>query len=283
MRNQRGPTDSRETDAGADRLRAGDLPPAGAEETTPYDRIGAGYSRHRVPDARIARAIVAALGDAQSVVNVGAGAGSYEPRDRRVVAVEPSREMIRQRPADAAPVVQASAQELPFRDGELDAAMTLLSIHHWPDWRAGLREMRRVARRVVLFTWDPEYDVEGFWLVRDYFPDIPALDRTIFPFMREIEGVLGRVAVTVVPVPHDCTDGFLGAYWRRPELYLDADRRGAISSFGKVAGVEARIERLRDDLRTGEWERRNGGLRGLEEIDLGYRLVVGAGGPVTGR
>ena len=169
------------------------------------------------------RAIIDALGPAASVVNVGAGAGSYEPADRRVVAVEPSREMIRQRPAGAAPVVQASATALPFAAGAFDAALAVLTVHHWPDRARGLAELRRVARdRVVILTWEP--DAARFWLVEDYFPELVAIDRAIFPTRDELERSLGPVELRPLPIPHDCVDGFLGAYWRRPHAYLD--RRG---------------------------------------------------------
>jgi SAM-dependent methyltransferase len=238
-----------------------------------YDRIGVGYSAYRRPDPRIAARIADALGPARSIVNVGAGAGSYELADRAVVAVEPSAEMVRQRPAAAAPAVRASAGRLPFRARAFDAAMAVLTIHHWPDWRAGVGEMRRVARgRVVILTWDPDHP--GFWLVQDYFPEILEIDRIILPRLAEIERVLGPCEVRPVPVPADCSDGFLGAYWRRPEVYLDAGARGAISSFAKIRTLDAGLDRLRADLADGTWQRRHGSLLALPEIDIGYRLVV---------
>jgi len=205
---------------------------------------------------------------------VGAGAGSYEPRDRHVVAVEPSLTMIRQRPVDAAPAVRAVAAALPFRDASFDAALAILTIHHWPDLGRGLAELARVARRrVVLLTHDPaEF---GFWLF-DYFPELSRIDRRILPTLDELRGALGAVSVFDVPVPRDCTDGFLGAYWCRPEAYLDAGVRSAISSFAKLAPAELEdgLARLAGDLRTGAWERRHGSLRTRESVDLGYRLVV---------
>lgn len=238
-----------------------------------YDDIGRSYSGHRRPDPRIARVINAALGDAQSVVNVGAGTGSYEPTDRAVVAVEPSSVMIAQRPANAAPVVRGSADHLPFADGAFEAALAILTVHHWSDRRAGLAEMRRVARgQVVVLTWDPEHP--GFWLVRDYFPDIIELDRSIFPTLAELEAVLGHVEVSAVPIPHDCVDGFLGAYWRRPVAYLDEGVRAGISTFARIKDVAPRIERLRAELEDGRWSMKNAELLGLEQLDVGYRLVV---------
>lgn len=237
-----------------------------------YDSIGHGYRNLRRPDPRIAAPIRHALGDAASVVNVGAGAGSYEPTDRRVIAVEPSLTMIRQRPRGAAPVVQASGTDLPFRDEAFDASLAILTIHHWPDRAKGLRELGRAARRrVVLLTWDPSYG--GFWLT-DYFPEMLEIDRKILPSVEELGRALGRISVTNVPVPHDCSDGFLGAYWRRPEAYLDPRVRSAISTFSKLSDLETGLVRLGDDLQSGEWRRRYGNLLRRSSLDLGYRLVV---------
>jgi SAM-dependent methyltransferase len=245
----------------------------GSELTELYDSIGAGYRRYRRPDPRIAAAIRRALGRAHTVVNVGAGAGSYEPTDRPVIAVEPSRAMIRQRPAGSAPVVQASAARLPFRQGAFASALAVLTVHHWPDRAAGLAELARVARRrVVIVTWDPA--ASGFWLVDDYFPAIGAIDRQIFPAIDEIRQALGRVEVRPLPVPYDCTDGFLGAHWRRPYAYLDPAVRGAMSTFARIGDVEPGLARLRSDLTDGSWARRHGHLMRQPELDLGYRLVV---------
>ncbi len=237
-----------------------------------YDAIGRGYARLRREDPRLAARIHAALGDARTVVNVGAGAGSYEPADRRVVAVEPSAVMVRQRRPGSAPVVRASAVDLPFADARFDAAMAILTIHHWPDWRRGLREMRRVARRVVLLTWDPASP--GFWLVQEYFPEIVEEDRAIFTGMDEIAEVLGDVSVEPVPVPADCVDGFLGAYWRRPEAYLDPGVRAAISAFAKMRDPAPALARLAADLADGTWHARWGHLLDRDELEIGYRLVV---------
>lgn len=238
-----------------------------------YDVIGRTYAAHRRPDPRIARSVDAALGDAETVINVGAGAGSYEPTDRRVVAVEPSGVMIAQRPAGSAPAVRAAAERLPFADDSFDAAMAVLTVHHWADRRAGLSEMRRVAReRVAVVTWDPAHP--AFWLTRDYFPDIIDFDRDIFPGLAEVEAVWGPVEVSVIRVPHDCADGFLGAYWQRPAAYLDERVRAGISSFARLGEVPARIERLRRDLETGRWAAKNAEILNLEELDIGYRLVT---------
>ena len=238
---------------------------------TPYDRIGAGYAAKRRPDDRLARQIRLALGDARSIVNVGAGAGSYEPAERRVLAIEPSMTMVRQRVPGAAPVLQAYAEALPLATESFDAAMAVLTIHHWRDWRAGVREMSRIATdRVVIFTWDP--DSEGFWM-RDYFPGLLERDRRRFPPLRAIEAEIGPTSVVPVPIPHDCADGFMGAYWRRPEAYLAPETRQAISSLAG-ADVDAGLARLKADLTSGQWRRKHAGIASLGELDLGYRLLV---------
>ena len=239
-----------------------------------YDSIGKSYTDFRREDPRIAARIRAALGDARTVVNVGAGAGSYEPRDLEVTAVEPSETMIAQRPEGAAPVVRASAEELPFEDGSFDAAMVVLSDHHWRDHDRGLAELRRVARRVVLLTWDPA-TVHDFWLVSDYLPCFEDLITEGFRIEQTIEA-LGGVRVEALPVPHDCVDGFMGAYWRRPRAYLDPHVRASISACALMDGVclEEGMARLEADLHSGAWERRHADLLKLEELDLGYRLLI---------
>ena len=238
-----------------------------------YDRIGKNYAQYRKTDRRIAQSIVDALGDARSVVNIGAGTGGYEPTDRSVVAVEPSQTMIAQRVAGAAPVVRASAMDLPFSDGAFDAALAILTLHHWPDAMRGLHEMARVARRWVILTWEePQTD---FWLTRNYLPHFLETDRALFPpWFRNHPGVLD---VHAVPIPHDCEDGFFCAYWRRPEAYLDPDVQGAISTFSRVGNFELGIEKLRQDLADGSWKKRNRELLAKTEMDLGYRLVIGEG------
>ena len=238
-----------------------------------YDRIGGGYSTTRRADPRIEARIHRALADARSVVNVGAGAGSYEPRDREVVAVEPSERMIAQRASASPPVVQASAEDLPFPDGAFDASMAVLSDHHWSDRAAGLRGMRRVARRrAVLFTWDQAKVDEG-WLVRDFLPGFRQLPG--MP-LAEIADHLGATEVETVPIPADCRDGFLHAYWARPRAYLDPAVRRNISVFARLPAseVEAAIARLRADLESGVWSERNADIVGEPEMDLGYRLLI---------
>jgi len=236
-----------------------------------YERIGAGYARRRRADPRLARAIADALGGATSVVNVGAGAGSYEPPGPATVAVEPAATMIAQRPPGAAPCVRACAEALPFGDRTFDGGLAVLTLHHWSDWGAGLSELARVARRkVVLFTWDP--DSEGFWL-REYLPEMLAVDRRRFPKLDDLRAALGDVQVQRVPIPHDCTDGFLGAFWRRPEAYLDPSIRRGISSLAREE-FAAGIARLATDLEGGAWVRRYGHLLETAALDVGYCLVI---------
>jgi SAM-dependent methyltransferase len=241
-----------------------------------YDLIGLGYSDIRRPDPRFAARIAEALGEARTVLNVGAGAGSYEPSDRQVVAVEPSAEMIAQRPPGSAPVVQAEAESLPFDDDGFDAALALLTVHHWQDASAGLAELRRVARdRVVLLTVDPEV-LRELWMNRDYWPEMSAVESRRMPSMGELEAALPTPTVTAVPVPRDCTDGFASAYWARPEAILDPAVRQASSNWHAVpaAVIERGLRQLREDLESGEWERRHGHLRTQDSLDVGLRLVV---------
>jgi SAM-dependent methyltransferase len=238
-----------------------------------YDRIGLGYTTTRSEEPRIARAIGDALADARTVVNVGAGAGSYEPRDREVVAVEPSAVMIAQRPPDAAPAVEARAEALPFRDSSSDATMAVLSDHHWNDRVRGLRELRRVARRrVVIFTWDQRF-ADAFWLTRDY---LPAFKRLPGMSIDDIADCIGATRIAPVAIPGDCRDGFYHAYWRRPDAYLDERVRAGISVFARIDQREsaAMVARLRADLASGAWHEHNARLLDLAELDLGYRLLV---------
>jgi len=242
-----------------------------------YDTIGVGYRELRRPDPRLAAVVRAGLGDARSVLNVGAGAGSYEPgaEAHDVLAVELSAEMIAQRGPESAPVVQASATALPIATDSFDACLAILTVHHWPDRGRGLEELRRVARGpVVLLTWDPA--ALGFWLT-DYFPDILDIDRRIFPDAAELERHLGRLDQRPVPIPADCTDGFLGAYWRRPEAYLRDAVRAVISTFHKLDDPAPGLARLASDLATGAWHERYGDVLERTELDLGYRLVVAPG------
>ncbi len=241
-----------------------------------YDTIGSAYPATRRTEPRIAARVRDALGDARTVLNVGAGTGSYEPPDREVTAVEPSAVMRAQRPVGSAPCVAAAAEALPFEDGSFDAAMAFSTVHHWRDPIAGLREMRRVARRVVVFTHDDSDSgwLHRFWLTRDYLPEVaglvvgrPTVDRLARAIGARIEPVL---------IPWDCADGFFEAHWRRPEAYLDEPVRRAVSVWTRV-GPEAErraVDRLRDDLATGRWAERNRELLTLDAAELGLRLLV---------
>lgn len=239
----------------------------------PYRFHSAGYAKTRRADPRIAAQIAAALANCRSVVNVGAGAGSYEPADLEVIAVEPSWSMLSQRAAGAAPVVQGRAECLPLRDGAVDAALAVLTLHHWQDPARGLWECLRVARRrVVLVTFDA-FSGAAFWLTRDYFPELQQWDERQFPKLEQLTEWLGPLSIEPIPIPADCSDGFLAAYWRRPWAYLDAEVRAGMSTFAKIERLEEGLEHLRRDLQSGVWERRNGHLLALDALDTGYRLI----------
>ncbi|HTW01220.1 MAG TPA: methyltransferase domain-containing protein [Streptosporangiaceae bacterium] len=238
-----------------------------------YDTIGATYTVTRRTEPRIARQVWAALGDASTVLNVGAGTGSYEPPGRDVTAVEPSAVMRAQRPAGAAPCVAGRAESLPFEDRSFDAAMAFATIHHWQDPIAGLREMRRVARRVVVFTIDFS-DPDLFWLNRDYLPEFAGL-LAGRPSLAELARAIGARPEPVL-IPWDCADGFYEAYWRRPAAYLDEHVRRGISIWARLGpDVEQRAVRsLREDLASGRWAERNRDLADLDAAELGLRLLI---------
>ncbi|GAA1955295.1 MerR family transcriptional regulator [Kitasatospora viridis] len=241
-----------------------------------YEVIGSDYPATRRTEPRIAAQVWSALGDARTVLNVGAGTGSYEPVDREVTAVEPSAVMRAQRPADAAPCVAASAERLPFADQSFDAAMAFSTIHHWQDPIAGLREMRRVARRVVVFTHDSSEAgwLNRFWLSRDYLPEVGELI-VGRPSVNELAEAIGA-RIEPVLIPWDCADGFFEAYWRRPEAYLEEHVRRAVSVWTRVGPQAERraVEQLRDDLTSGRWAERNPELADLDAAELGLRLLV---------
>jgi SAM-dependent methyltransferase len=238
-----------------------------------YDRIGLAYTETRRADPRIASAIRTALGDAASVVNIGAGSGSYEPTDVPVVPVEPSETMARQRPASLPPALPGTAEKLPLPANSVDAALAVLTAHHWDDRLAAFAEISRVARsRAVFFTRDP--DAPFGWL-DDYFPGLGGETTSRYPRFDEFEA-LGRVTVDPVPVPADCTDGFTAAYWRRPAAYLDEAVRANMSTFALLDEriVTEGVARLAGDLADRSWHRRYERLLTLDELDVGYSIVV---------
>ena len=245
---------------------------------TRYDVIGAEYSRTRREDPRLAALIHAALGEARTVVNVGAGTGSYEPRDRYVLAVEPSAVMIAQRDPGLPPAITARAHHLPLQEQSVDAAMAILTIHHWDeDQELGVREMRRVARGpVVILTFDPEVSAR-MWLLADYLPEVAELDRRICPRPETLARWLDAdVSVQEVPVPRDTPDWTLGSFWAHPERVLDAAARNSTSGFARMPRdvVDRVVGAVERDLQDGTWDERHGHLRQLDEFDVGMRLLV---------
>jgi hypothetical protein len=239
-----------------------------------YDAIGRTYAAARHTDPRVAAVLSDALGAADTVVNVGAGTGSYEP-PQTVVAVEPSQVMIDQRPIGSAPVVRAGAERLPLRTNSVDAAMALMTVHHWSDLAAGVAEMQRVARqRLVVFTWDAEV-TKHFWLLSEYFPVAAEVDHRYAVPIDVLAGLLGGARVEPVLIPYDCVDGFTAAYWRRPEAYLDPSVRAGMSMFARLDEVALApgLARLQADLDSGRWHEHHGDLLDLDEIDLGYCIV----------
>jgi SAM-dependent methyltransferase len=253
-----------------------------AIERTRYERIGHGYASTRREDPRLARRIHTALGDANTVLNVGAGAGSYEPRDCHVIAVEPSDVMAAQRPPELAPAIRAGAGHVPLRDSSVDAAMAILSVHHWDaEQERGVRQLRRVARGpVVILTFEAEVS-SRMWLMSDYLPEVAELDAQIFPATAVLAGWLGgNTRVETVPIARDTPDWMLGAFWAHPERVLDPAARAATSGFARMdeAVVERVVAAVRGDLESGDWDRRYGHLRDRDEYDAGLRLVIGTPG-----
>jgi SAM-dependent methyltransferase len=244
-----------------------------------YDTIGLGYIAHRRAEPRWEALIHEQLGDGRVVVNVGAGTGNYEPVNRALVAVEPSTVMVGQRPPGAAPVVRASGSALPVASDCADVALAILTLHHWDDWAAGLAELCRVAPRRVVLTMDFEMHAD-FWFLRDYVPEVREATRVLEPGYVAVAEAIGtggcNVDVIPLPVPRDMQDGVLGAYWCRPEAYLDPAVRANCSGLALAdpAVVARGVAALEADLASGAWQRRHRDLAELEAIDLGYRLVV---------
>lgn len=241
-----------------------------------YDAIGHGYEPVRRPDPRIASRITEALGDVRTVLNIGAGTGSYEPSDRWVLAVEPSMVMIQQRPQGSAPVLQASAETLTLADKTVDAAMGVLTIHHWNDLERGIQQLVRVAReRIVIVTMDVPTLAE-LWIVKDYFPDFVGKHTDRFPSMEKLCGLLPNATAEVLPVPHDCTDCFTGAMWARPQDLLDPVIQAASSTWRDLSpeAMNSGLSRLQHDLENGTWTQRYGHLLQNDTLDVGLRIVT---------
>lgn len=238
-----------------------------------YDDIGTGYSVTRCTDPQIAAQLYPELAGAGRILNIGAGTGSYEPDNVDLIAVEPSAEMIAQRKPGAYPVEQAYAEQLPFAGNSFSHVMTILSMHHWQDKAKAFREINRVATDTfIAITWDPQ--AEPFWLTRDYFPDIHKQDQAIFPCIDGLKDYFDDVQVKPLLIPALCQDGFFAAFWKRPAAYLDPDVRRATSPLAKLPESDVRLQRLADDLASGEWKRRNQALLNLYGLDVGYRLVT---------
>ena len=244
-----------------------------------YERRGTGYASVRKADPRIAAVVHAALGNARTVINVGAGAGSYEPTDREVAAIEPSATMRAQRPPTLPPAIDGIAEALPFADATFDAALASVTVHQWTDLERGVAELRRVTRGpIVVVTFDPEA-IDAFWL-REYAPELLDAERARYPTMQRLRDLLGGdVTVSAVPIPLDCTDGFTEAFYGRPGAFLDPSVRQAQSAWAFVgaAAEERAVTELADDLASGAWDERHGHLRSQPTYDGSLRLVVSTG------
>ncbi|NOX52787.1 MAG: class I SAM-dependent methyltransferase [Gammaproteobacteria bacterium] len=239
---------------------------------TIYDNIGINYSVQRHTDPRIASQLFSELKEATRIVNIGAGTGSYEPENIELVAVEPSSKMIAQRKMGSHKVEKAFAEELPFENNSFSHAMTVLSMHHWENRELAFREINRVVtEKFVAITWDPESD--PFWLTRDYFPEIYELDKRIFPKLDELSEHFDEVGMRPLPIPSDCIDGFLAAFWKKPEAYLSHDVRQSISPFSKINNLADGLQKLKEDLASGVWARNNSSILDSITLDVGYKVV----------
>ncbi len=245
----------------------------GADMKELYDGIGRGYSTKRCTDPKIYAQIAAQLQGADSILNIGAGSGSYEPENIPLIALEPSQVMINQRPEASHPAVCGRADSLPFPDNAFTHAMTVLSMHHWQNRDRAFEEIQRVTqRRFIAVTWMP--DLAPFWLTDDYFPEILDYDRQHFPLIDEIKQYFTPLTVNPLLIPHDCRDGFLGCFWQRPEAYLQPAVRACISTFTKIKYLDSGLKRLRAELLSGAWSAKYSALLSKTEVDLGYRILV---------
>jgi SAM-dependent methyltransferase len=237
-----------------------------------YDKLAKQYTCYRKPDPRIAERIQFHLQDANLILNVGAGIGSYEPENSKIVAIEPSYEMISQRINSKTILIQGVAEELPFKDNVFDCSMGILTLHHWSDIALGLQEMCRTTKdKIIIFTWIGYGN--NFWL-EDYIPEIVGIDENLFPTLEELGQILGGISSEIIEIPYDCTDGFMCAYWRRPEMYLNPNARRAISTFSRIPEIKERLNILQKDVDSGVWHNKYSHLIEKESLDLGYRLVV---------
>jgi len=238
-----------------------------------YDQIGIDYATQRQSDPRIAAQLWKLLENAKRIVNIGAGSGSYEPHDIELVAVEPSKEMIKQRKANKHLVIKTSAEDLPFKDNSFTHALTILSMHHWADRNKAFTEINRVTTdRFVAVSWNP--NASPFWLTRDYFPELYETDQKIFPTLEEFQRHFNDVQITPLLIPEDCIDGFLAAYWKRPEAYLNPKVRQSISTFSKLKQLDTGLKKLEDDLKSGAWKQRNRDILNKSALDAGYILIT---------
>jgi len=239
---------------------------------TLYDNIGISYSVTRCTDPIIAKQLYSELQGATRIVNIGAGTGSYEPENVELVAVEPSAKMIAQRKMGAHRVEQAFAEKLPFENNSFSHAMTVLSMHHWENRKRAFSEINRVATaKFVAITWDPKSD--PFWLTRDYFPEIYEMDQHIFPELEELNEHFDEVKISPLQIPSDCEDGFLAAFWKRPEAYLSSQVRQSMSPFSQIKNLSEGLQRLKDDLASGAWAKNNQSILNSSFLDVGYRLI----------
>ena len=237
-----------------------------------YDQFACQYDIYRKPDYRINASIQSHIDGSDWILNVGAGVGSYEPENGHVIAIEPSFEMISKRENSGTKPIQGVAEHLPFKNNVFDCSMAVLTIHHWSNFEAGLKEMLRVTKnKIILFTWIRNDN--RFWL-EDYIPEISGKDGALFPDLEELDRILCGITVETIEIPYDCTDGFMCAYWRRPEAYLNPDIRKAISVFSGITDVDAKLSKLHEDIKNGVWLQNNKHLLDKETMDYGYRLVI---------
>ena len=237
-----------------------------------YNDIGVNYSLTRCTDPKIAEQLYSKLQGATRIINIGAGTGSYEPENIELVAVEPSSKMISQRKNGSHKVEQAFAESLPFENNSFSHAMTVNSIHHWKNRALAFDEINRVATdKFVAISWDPES--HPFWLTRDYFPEIYEMDKCIFPEMEEFNEHFSDVFISPLKIPADCKDGLLGAFWNRPEAYLNDKVRQSTSPFAKIKNLAEGLRKLEDDIASGAWAKNNHAILNSTSLDVGYRLI----------